>query len=226
MRLSFLLAFLACWLTPPGASAQTNTLGSEPERISRASALDEGHGVLVISIRSEIYLDEPLNVYFGRIGQSAEEPAQILRFGRRQGFFAFGNNTLKYQVRAYQLPAGRYRLLAHGIDCPKIPAEDERCLIDRRGLTGTVEVSRPSRGYGEEAPSFEVRPGSVTYAGDYALTARNTIEWSPIPPDELSRARQSFGSLPRAPEPTIPEDFVLKYALYPRSFEDDRGRRY
>lgn len=226
MRLLVFLAFLACWLTPPSLSAQTSALGSEPERISRASSLDDGHGMVVISIRSEIYLEEPLDVFFGRVDVGMGEPTAIVRFGRSQSFFAFGNSTIKHQVRAYQLPAGRYRLLAHGIDCPKIPAEDERCLIDRRGLNGTVEVSRPSRGYGEDAPSFEVQPGSVTFAGDYALTARNTIEWSPIPPNELSRVRRSFGSLPRAPGPSVPENFLLKYALYPRSYEDDRGRRY
>ena len=103
---------------------------------------------------------------------------------------------------------------------------NERCLIDRQGLTGKVEVSRPSRGYGEDAPSFEVRAGAVTYAGDFALTSRNAMEWSVIPNEELGAIRRRFGSLERAPDPVVPEEYRRRYGLFPRSYEDDRGRRY
>jgi len=200
----------------------------EAERIKRASAVDPGHGAVVISIRSELYLDEPLDVYFLKEGGDLSNPSDVISFSRKQSFFAFGNSTVKYDVRAFQLRAGTYRLVAHGIDCPKIPAENERCLIDRPGfwVGSSVEVSRPSRGYPEEAPRFEVRKGEVTYAGDYALTSRNTIEWSVIPAGEMKKASRIVRGLNRGPEPVIPEGYKLKYGLFPRSYEDDRQRRY
>ena len=200
--------------------------GSKAERVSRASSVDNGFGAVVISIRSELYLDDPLQVYFLREGGSITNDADVVRFERRQGFFAFGNDTVEYQIRAFQLRPGKYRLVAHGMNCPKIPAEDERCLIDVQGLGGGEGLSRPSRGYGEDAPSFEVRAGSVTVAGDFALTARNTIEWSAIPANELSRTRDRFSRLPAAPEPAVPEEFKLKYGLTPRQYVDDYNRRY
>ncbi|MEP1422184.1 MAG: hypothetical protein ABJK59_10485 [Erythrobacter sp.] len=225
----FLLA-LAIPGAGPGSgevSAQSEAAPAvEAQQVKRASAIDPGFGGVIISIRSELYLEEPLDVYFLREGGKIANPSDVFRFGRKQSFFAFGNSTVKYQVRAYQLPVGTYRMVAHGIDCPKIPAQDERCLIDRRGLTGTVEVSRPSRGYDAIAPTFEVREGTLTNAGDFALTARNTVEWSAIPPMELSKVGRRFRDLPSGPEPVIPEGFALKFGLFPRSFEDDRGRRY
>lgn len=179
-----------------------------------------------MSVRSELYLDEPLDIYFLREGGSVSNPADVVTFERRQGMLAFGNDTVKYKVRAYQLAPGTYRLVAHGMECPKVPAENERCLIDHTGLLGTEEISRPSRGYGENAPTFEVRAGSVTWAGDFALTARNTVEWSEVPRDVLDRSVRSFRRLPSAPPPVVPEEFKLIYGLHPRSYEDDRYRRY
>ncbi|WP_156777203.1 hypothetical protein [Erythrobacter sp. NAP1] len=200
--------------------------GVEAERVSRASALDDGFGAVVISIRSEIYLDEPLDVFFLREGGDVANDADVVRFERKQGLIAFGNDTLKYKVHAYQLRPGTYRLVGHGMECPKVPAEDERCLIDAPGLFGREEISRPSRGYGVIAPTFEVRAGAVTYAGDFALTSRNTIEWSEVPSEELRQTERRLARLARAPEPVIPDEFKLKYGLFPRSYEDDLNRRY
>lgn len=229
MRFVLILAVLLAAAAPLGSNLAAQSEGVPAlaaEQVNRASAIEPGYGAVIISIRSELYLEEPLEVFFLREGGEATNPADVVTFGRKQSFFAFGNSTVKYQVRAYQLRVGTYRLIAHGIDCPKIPAENERCLVDRRGLTGTVEVSRPSRGYGEGAPTFEVREGMLTNAGDFALTARNTIEWSAIPPKDFGKAIQRFRGLQSGPDPVIPDGFRLKYGLFPRSFEDDRGRRY
>lgn len=225
MRFAF-LALLLSALASPAWDAVHAEPGSAVERVSRASALDGGYGAVVISIRSEIYLDDPLQVYFLREGGSIANDNDVVRFERRQGFFAFGNDTVEYKVAAYALPLGTYRLVAHGMNCPKIPEEDERCLIDVHGLGGSAELSRPSRGYGDNAPSFDVREGSVTYAGDFALTARNAVEWSPIPEPELMRIRRDFARLPEAPAPLVADEFNLKYGLTPRHYEDDRNRRY
>lgn len=226
MRCAFLLAAMTSVALSGANPLFAQSMGVEAERVKRASAIDKDNGAVVISIRSEVYLDEPLDLYFLREGGEVGIPSDVVQLSRRQNPLAFGNSTVKFQVRAYQLRAGTYRLVAHGMDCPKIPAENERCLIDQRGLNGTVEVSRPSRGYGEIAPTFKILSGSVTYAGDFALTARNTVEWSQIPAKELERISRQFSSMQRGPEPQIPEGFNLKYGLFPRSYGDDRGRRY
>ena len=218
--------FLALLLALPAWQAASAQPGSEAERVSSASQLDAGYGAVVISLRSELYLDEPLQLFFLREGGDIANDADVIRFERRQGFFALGNDTTEYKVRSYALPPGTYRMVAHGMNCPKVPAENERCLVDTMGMWGTVELSRPSRGYPEDAPRFEVRAGQVTYAGDFALTARNTIEWSAIPPRELRRADRRFARLQRAPEPDVPEDYHLKYGLNARSYSDDSSRRY
>lgn len=225
MRTILPALMLACTtgLAPVAALADP---GVPAERVSRAGSVDDGLGAVIISIRSELYLDDPLQVYFLREGGSITNDADVVRFERRQGFFAFGNDTVEYQIRAYQLAPGTYRLVAHGMNCPKVPAEDERCLIDVQGIAGAEVLSRPSRGYGADAPRFEVRAGSLTNAGDFALTARNTIEWSPIPADALDRTRRGFARLPMVAEPAVPDDFKLKYGLNPRTYEDDRYRRY
>ncbi|WP_299192431.1 hypothetical protein [uncultured Erythrobacter sp.] len=200
--------------------------GTRAERVSRASAVDEGYGAVVISIRSELYLEDTLGVFFLREGGSIANDADVVRFERKQGFLSFGNDTLGFKVRAFQLRPGTYRLVAHGVSCAKVPAEDERCLVDFRGIGGTQEISRPSRGYHEIAPTFEVRAGSVTYAGDYILTARNQIEWAELPREEIERTRNRFARMPSAPEPVIPGEYRLRYGLNARSLEDDWNRRY
>ncbi len=221
-----LSAFFLAIIALPGWSVAFAEPGTEAERVSRGSAVEGGHGAVVISIRSELYLDDPLQVYFLREGGSITNDADVVRFERRQGFFAFGNDTVEYKVRTFQLRPGTYRLVAHGMNCPKIPAEDERCLIDVSGLGGGEQLSRPSRGYGEIAPKFDVEAGAITYVGDFALTARNTLEWSELPYSELDRIRSRFARLPRAQDPIIPGEYRLQFGLNPRSFEDDRNRRY
>lgn len=223
---SIFVALIAMCLALPGWCALSAEPGVEAERVSRASAVDSGWGAVVISIRSELFLEDRLDVYFLREGGSITNDADVVRFARKQGFFALGNDTLGFKVRAYQLRPGTYRLVAHGMNCPKVPAENERCLVDAPGIFGTEEISRPSRGYPAIAPSFEVRAGEVTYAGDFILTARNQIEWLELPQEELRRINDRFARMPRAPEPIIPGEYRLRYGLSPRSLDDDWNRRY
>jgi hypothetical protein len=225
MRNILFVILFGC-LALPGWSMVQADPGTRADRVSSASSVDDGHGVVVISVRSEMYLTGRLDVFFLAEGGDVNDDGDVFRFERRQGIFALGNDTVGYQVRTFQLPAGTYRLAAHGIDCPKVPAVDERCLLDVSLLGGRETISRPSRGYGAIAPTFEVRSGSITYAGDFALTARNTLEWSEIPVDRLAQVDRRFGRMPSAPEPFIPGEYRLKYGLNARSFEDDRGRRY
>ena len=97
----FLAAVLLVCFALPGWSVAMAEPGIAAERVSRASAIDDGMGAVVISIRSEFYLVDPLNVYFLREGGSVENDNDVVRFNRRQGCFAFSNVAVDYQVRAY-----------------------------------------------------------------------------------------------------------------------------
>lgn len=218
------LVAAAC-VSGPALAAQDDP-GYAPQRISRSSSLDPGHGAVIISVRSELYLRAELDVYFVREGGDKTNDADIVRFSRAQPALALGNSTTKYKLRSVQLPAGRYKLAGHGSKCPKVPEPDERCLVDVKIVGIGETVSFPSRGYGEDAPVFEVREGELTIVGDFGLTARNTLEWSEIPADKLESTLKKFRDLPRAPDPVVGESYHLKYMLRPRSMSDDRGRRY
>lgn len=221
---SLVLLAAACLLSWPAALLAEQ--GREAERVRSASAIDPGHGAVILSVRSELYLLDELSVWFLREGGSIDDPADLVRFTRSQPAIAFGNKTTSYKVRAYQLPAGRWRLVGHGVRCEKVPAPDERCLVDIKVLGIGETVSFPSRGYDQGAPVIEVKAGAVTHAGDWALTARNTVEWSQIPPGELRGLKTRLADLPEGPAVEVPEAYRLKYGVFPRSLEDDRNRRY
>ncbi|MEO1729706.1 MAG: hypothetical protein AAFR64_03100 [Pseudomonadota bacterium] len=221
-----MLVFLA--VSPLGESGAMarDGLAVEPEKITRASKLEPGHGVVIISLRSELYLRAELDLFFLREGGDLANEEDVIRISRSQPALAFGNATTKYKPLSVQLPAGRYRMAAHGSKCPKIPAPNERCLVDISFLGIGDTISLPSRGYGDDAPIFEVREGALTVAGDFGLTARNTVEWSQIPGKKLNKVIKRFYGLPRGPAPRVGKEYVLKYPLRPRSIEDDRGRRF
>lgn len=209
------------------APAHANSPGRTPETIKRASSLDPGHGVAVVSVRSELFLLAKLELWFLREGGSITNEADLIKFSRKESGLSFGgNSTTKYRPVAVQLPPGRYRLVGHGAKCQKVPGPDERCLVDVKFIGIGETVSFPSRGYGEGSPVFEVRTGALTLAGDFALTARNRVEWSPIPPKPLRKVARGFEGMPQAPAPAVDSSFRLKYPLRPRSMSDDRGRRY
>jgi len=59
-------------------------------------AIESGFGAVIISIRSELYLEEPLEVYFLRENGDVTTPVDVIGFYRKQSFFAFSNSTVKY----------------------------------------------------------------------------------------------------------------------------------
>ena len=168
-------------------------------------------GVVVVSVRSEKYLPGKLNVYFLREGGSIDNDDDVFRFSRKNGFMAVGNDTTDYAPKAFQLPPGRYSLVAHGVDCPGVPRPGQTCGQRMSfGGGGSVSVSRPSRGYASETPSFEVVAGELTNIGDFALTQANVIRWSAIPASEVAEVMEDFSSFPQTSTPVVPDEFVLE----------------
>lgn len=223
IRSLFLAVMAALAVVPAIATADP---GTSPRKASKAASVDPGHGVVVVSVRSAIFLDATLNVYFLREGGSIDNDADVFRFSRKQGLLAIGNDTTDFAVKTFQLPAGRYHLVAHGVRCPKVPEPGQTCSLRVEFGGANERVSRPSKGYEGETPAFEVVAGSVTYAGDFALDPRNRIMWSEIPDKELGKVGKKFGSLAVGPDPVVPLDFYLVGELNRRGMFRDSGRTY
>lgn len=208
-------------------SSMAIAAGSKPSKVSKIKSLKDGEGVVAISVRSEIFLPDRLEVYFLKEGGSIDNKKDVFRFSRRQSFLAVGNDTTDYAVKTFRLPAGKYRLVGHGVNCPSVPKPGYRCsvTVTVNGIGGSP-ISRPSKGYSGETPSFVVEPQKLTLAGDFLLANTNTILWSEIPESELSGVGSKFGELQRTQEPSVPESFVLSRPVRGRGMFDNMGRRY
>jgi hypothetical protein len=210
-------ALLAALSTPATAAIE------KPKQVSAAKSLKAGQGVVIISIRSEIFLPDKLDVFFAREGDAPGKEAMVVRFSRSQSMLAIGNDTTDYAVKSYALPAGRYRLVAHGVNCPGVPPPGMGCAI-RIGAGPTIP--RPSRGYSGETPSFVVEAGKLTVAGDFLLANSNQMLWSTLPDAKLDTAKSKFSALEIVAPPAVPEGFVLTRPVRPTGMFDNFGRKY
>ncbi|MFM5949785.1 MAG: hypothetical protein ACKOPM_11240 [Novosphingobium sp.] len=216
-RLAIALALLAAIAAPAAAGV------GKPKQVSAAKSVKPGQGVVAISIRSEIFLPDKLDVFFAREGEPSNQEPTVMRFSRSQSMLAIGNDTTDYAVKSYALPAGRYRLVAHGVNCPGVPPPGMGCAI-RLGYGPTI--SRPSRGYAGETPSFIVEAGKLTVAGDFLLANSNEMLWSALPDAKLDPVKDKFAALAIAAPPTIPKEFVLNRPVRPAGMFDNFGRKY
>ncbi|MEM6477092.1 MAG: hypothetical protein AAF687_13090 [Pseudomonadota bacterium] len=225
MLRSFVTAILLVFaISPTIANAEP---GTAPQKVSKPAAVERGHGVVLVSVRSSIFLVDKLNVYFLREGGDIDNDADVIRFSRKQGFLAVGNDTTDYLVKAFQLPPGRYRLVAHGSNCPVVPKPTQTCGASVKVAGETVaRASQPSRGYAGETPAFEVQASRVTNAGDFALTAVNKIAWSKVPPKALEKMAKRFRAFEQGPNPQVPLSYHLTIPLQRRTAEQDIGRVY
>lgn len=213
MRL--LLAALALSLAATASAKIT-----KPKQVSGQKAVKAGTGVAVVSIRSEIFLPDKLDVFFQREGAEGED---VVRFSRSQSVMAIGNDTTDFAVKSYALAPGRYHLVAHGVNCPGVPPPGMGCAI-RIGYGPTI--SRPSRGYAGETPAFVVEVGKLTIVGDFVLASSNQMLWSALPDVELTALRAKFAALPEAAKPEVPAGFALTRPVRPSGMFDNLGRQY
>lgn len=217
MRRALAFALLSAITVPAIAAIE------KPKQVSATKSVKSGHGVVVISIRSEIFLPDKLDVFFAREGEPFDKEPNVVRFSRSQSMLAIGNDTTDYAVKSYALPAGRYRLVAHGVNCPGVPPPGMGCAI-RLGYGPTI--SRPSKGYAGETPTFVVEAGKMTVVGDFLLANSNQMQWSALPDTKLDTVKGKFAALEVAAPPTVPEEFVLNRPVQPAGMFDNFGRKY
>lgn len=218
----FLLAIL---ITGATAAAHADP-GIKPRQVQSSKALKFGEGAVAVSVRSEIFLPGRLDVFFLRSGGDPKNKNDVIRFSRSQSVMAVGNDTTDFAVKVFALTPGSYKLVAHGVDCPSVPQPGYRCgvTISINGNGGNT-ISRPSRGYSGETPTFVVESGKLTIVGDLALTSANIIRWSPLPEADTSKIGSGFRETSAAAL-TVPEPFVLKRKLRRQGVFDNFGREY
>lgn len=142
--------------------------GIEPRPIQSASAIKPNVGTLRLAVSSQTQQPGPLTIWFLKVGGSEDHPADVLRFTRKQGLPLAGTNMIDNTPLVYAVSPGRYRLLAHGVLCPKMPpAGTVACSVTQYGTSFTTSAAH----YGVDAPSFVVESGKITDAGEYILEA-------------------------------------------------------
>ena len=216
-----LTAFTLAILAAPVSAAPPR-----PKKVTTERAVKQSFGVLAISIRSEIYLPDKLDVFFVRDGGDVRNDKDVFRVSRTQSLLAVDNDTGDFVTKSYLLAPGRYRLAGYGVNCPGVPPPGMVCAvtITMYGIRG-APTARPSRGYTGETPSFEIEPGKLTVIGDLILTNENYMLWAPLPEAEVVKLRTAFPGLSSGSEPVIPEEFVLRRAFQPHGVLENFRRK-
>ena len=209
-----IVAVATIWTVVAPASA------IEPRSIKSASSLKADQGALRISVRSQVQLGGTLHLWFLRDGGDPNKSSDVLKFERKQGVPLAGTNTIDSRPIVYQVPEGRYRLLAHGVNCDGVPPENSLCVLR---IGGSFSIEQPTGRYGEPSPAFAVVAGALTDAGEYVLelplgsklgeriSSREAIErnlkaairWRPIAAPLLT----TFVSVTAGPSPSVPAEF-------------------
>lgn len=140
----------------------------EPRAIRSAKQIKAPNGAVRLSIRSQVQQQGTLHVWFVRTDGDPAKSADLLKFERGQGVPLAGSNMMDTRPLIFAVRPGRYRLLAHGVQCPGLPPEGTfACSVTQFGSTTQKSAAR----YGVGAPEFEVVPGKLTDVGDVILEA-------------------------------------------------------
>lgn len=208
----------------------TPALAIEPRAISSAGQIKREQGAVRLSVQSQVQQGGTFHLWFLREGGDPSRSADVLKFERKQGVPLLGVNTVDSRPATYSVRAGRYRLLAYGVACPMLPPPGTYAC---QAMINNIPTGQmPARRYEGDVPSFEVRPGELTEAGEFILEARPD---APIAEggalDFLQRDHRAFEirvrptALPRpaglakvvvGPAPIVPPGFVSQISCRQR----------
>lgn len=213
MRCSKILGMSAiAWavLAPKAVQAEV----TEPPKVASPAKLKPGEGAVRLSVRTQKQFTETFFLYFVRLDESGGDSDAYVRIERGAGVPFAGSNMIDVKPVIYRMPAGRYRLLGYTMRCEGVPFEGALC-------TGSISGPFPTGYYNNPAPTFDVKGGGFTDAGDFILEYtgerpigeiagiaavdehRSDIRWKPI--SAPIPAVFASGGDPGAP--TIPAPF-------------------
>ena len=195
------------------ALVATPALSIRPRQIASADRLQTGMGAVRLSIQSQVQLTGgSLFLWFIKEGGDPTDRDDLLRFERGQGVPILGRNMVDSRPRIFALPPGRYRLIAHSAGCTTLPPPNAVC-----------SNGSPTERYVGATPTFEVRAGHLTDAGEFILEAppgtpigegtgvregiRNPYGFNIRVRESVEAVPDAFASLPRGPVTEVPAGF-------------------
>jgi len=199
---------------------------SKPKQIADQSAMKVGYGAIAISVRSEIFLPDKLDVFFLRDGGKIDNDQDVIRFSRSQSVMAIQNGTTEFATKSYLVKPGRYRLVGYGVNCPSVPAPGMVCAVTVSLGSGGAPITRPSRGYEGETPTFVVADGKLTIAGDFVLLHENQMAWTPLPQPQMDILTTRFPNIAKGGDVTVPSSFRLTREVRPHQMFENFGRKF
>jgi hypothetical protein len=181
---------------------------AEPNQVKAARDVKAGHGVVILSLRSQDQLFGKLSVWFAADDDTARRSgADHVKFERKQGVPLAGYNMVDLKPSAFSVPAGKWRLLAHTVRCGQLPPPDTTCVV-----TGANSGIYPTGRYDGSSVLLDVQPGSVLDAGDLILEfpagteVRGKVKmkrqrtmrlrWKPLPEARAAAIVAPFAGLP------------------------------
>ncbi len=203
-----ILSFLALAPTPIEAKV------SEPPKLASPAKLKPGEGAVRLSVRTQRQFTETFFLYFVRLDEAGADTDSFIRIERGAGVPLAGSNMIDPKPMIFRFPAGTYRLLGYTMRCEGVPFEGALCV-------GSLSGPLPTGHYKAPAPTFEVKEGGFTEAGDFILeytgpramteidgiaevdALQADIRWLPL----TSAKPAAFAGLADAGAPTIPADF-------------------
>lgn len=202
-------------VTAFAAFAFASVSAKEAPRLSRAEALKEDKGAVLISIRSEEIYAEKLRVWFAPADVNVSQEDRLVVFERVQGFG--GTPMLRSLPRVYALPSGKYRLIAHMVGCGETLLSPGTSCTTVFQMDPSHPIRLPTHRYEGDVPTFLVEAGKLTNAGEFVLEFEpgpsagtlnvdpsvGRIRWKPI----STGVPAQFSQLPRAALPEIPEAY-------------------
>lgn len=149
-------------------AAATPASAIEPRSIRSSKQVKPTAGAIRLSVRSQVQQMGTLHVWLVRADGDPANEEDILKFERGQGVPLAGSNMMDTRPLVFAVRPGRYRLLAHGVQCPTLPPEGTiACSITQGFSSSRTSAAR----YGLDAPEFVVDAGRLTDVGDLILEA-------------------------------------------------------
>jgi hypothetical protein len=186
----------------------------EPKKISSPKKLKLGDGAVRLSVRTQGQYTDTFYLYFVQVSESGSDTDKYIRFERGAGLPLAGSNMIDSKAAIYQIPLGRYRLVAYTMRCQSVPRPGTQCFSSLSGALPTGHYAGPS-------PTFEVKSGAYTDAGDYIYeyqgplpknevdelkeiyNGNSDMRWRPL----IGATPQNFAALPVTAAPNVPDRF-------------------
>ena len=194
-------------------SAATTVIVASATEVKDGAALAPDHGVVRISVRSQLQYAAPLYVWFAKVADGKVDTDHAIPLSRTQGMPLAGSNMTDSMPRYHSLPIGHYRLTAYSMMCKQLPSPGMVCFAYGNPV--------PTGRYDDQSVEFDVLPHQLTDAGEFILELPPEIDlggavsykqaYKQMPAASIRWRKiaapldQRFASMPSSPAPSVPD---------------------